>query len=597
MKNTTHIIAMLLLFTFSAFSQTNIQWTGIASSDMENPENWLTEDGINIIDPVGNNLFINNTSTFKLDITTLNSNLETAIRVIFSFLGDGIFGLELIGDNLIGITVIKNSPKLSTEIIVNNITINNTGGIEISPNGKLTVNGDLTNNTTATLKSDASGTGSLIVKGDIFLADESSTNHFIIERWFNTFGNTKSHWHLVSAPTTNEHSRIFKGHFLNYYTETTGSFKAISSLNHEIKAGDGFIAKLDFLDTDDIVNTNNPIVFKENKPNAGTIHTDLTIGPGNTYFSLSTNFNLVGNPYTSNLDWNAMWNDASNNTLVKPTIYYYEDNGSDDGDNNGWKAYNASTKIGHGDGGIISMGQAFGVLLTQSSGKTTTSTPDKLTFKSDFQVHGVGNTFRKKGKTLENYFELNTTSNNLTDKIYFRFNENTSDSYDANYDAYKFNSFGNTPTPYFVSSDDKKLAICEMPESESVELGFVMDTDEEVTFSLTNVYDFDEIILEDKVENTFTNLIIEPYSFQHYSDNDERGRFIIHFRKSTLNEVEESVGMKVYASNNNISISANRTLTDAVVNLYNTNGQLVLSKTYSSLNDTQIDTNINSGVY
>ncbi|MCK5906440.1 MAG: T9SS type A sorting domain-containing protein, partial [Flavobacteriales bacterium] len=308
-----------------------------------------------------------------------------------------------------------------------------------------------------------------------------------------------------------------------------------------------------------------------------------------------TNFNLVVNPYTSNINWGRMWNDlqvGENKGVVDATMYYYEDNSSSEGDQSGWKTYNANTTFGDGDG-FISMGQAFGVLLTDNSSNATGT----LYFRTEFQTHEGGNVFHKKSKSFGNYFELNTISNNLTDKIYFKFNESTSDAYDANHDAYKFNSFGETPTPYFVSSDNKRLAICEMPKSESVELGFVMDADGEVVFSLSNVQDFDEIILEDKSNNTFTDLTKNQYSFQHSTDDAETGRFTLHFKKETLSEVEETVGMKVYSSSNNIFIQSNRTLTNATVNLFNTNGQLILSKNYSSLINEQINTNISSGVY
>ncbi len=594
MKNTTRIFAMLLFISFSTFSQTNIQWTGINSSDMSDSENWLTMDGSLVINPIDNNLIINNESSYMVDLGEYDPILSFFIELMINF--GFLPNTEIIDNILIGTTGILNSPILNSNISVNSIVVNNTAGLEISPSGKLSIDGNLTNNTIVDIKSDVSGTGSLIVKGDIILDDESSTDRFRVERWFNTNGETKSHWHLVSAPTNNEHARIFKGHFLNYYKENTGEFKGVTSLNYEIKAGDGYVAKLDFNNDDGVSNMENPIVFKENKPNFGNIQIDLIEGIGNTYFDLPTNFNLIGNPYTSNLDWVAMWNDPSNKSEAEATMYYYVDDGSSQGDRNGWKTYNASTHLGDGDG-TISTAQAFGVILNQSSGKTARVTPNQLSFKSDFQVHGEGNTFSKKGKTLENYFELNTSSNNLTDKIYFRFNENTSDAYDTNNDAYKLSSFGKTPTPYFVSSDNKKLAICEMPQSESVDIGFNMDTDEEVTFTLSNVYDFDEIILEDKVLNSFTDLIQESYRFQHNSENDETGRFTLHFKKETLSEVEESVGMKVYSSNNEIFIKANKTLTNVIVNIFNTNGQLVLSRSYSSLNDVQLTTDLSNGVY
>ena len=287
-----------------------------------------------------------------------------------------------------------------------------------------------------------------------------------------------------------------------------------------------------------------------------------------------------------------MWNDPINKNTVDATLYYYVDNGSSEGDTNGWKLYNANNQIGDSDG-YISIAQAFGVLQTD----TDLEANGELTFKSDFQTHLGGNVFHKKDKYHENYFELNASSKNTTDKIYFKFNENTSDNFDNNHDAYKLNSFGETPTPFFISNDNKRLAICEMPNSESVNLGFLMDTDGEVTFSLTNIQNFDKIIIEDKLENSFTDLTKASYSFNHNSNNEESGRFVLHFKKETLSEKADEIGMKVYTSTSTLYIKSNKNLNNASVNIYNTSGQLVISKEFSSLNNQQINCNLTNGVY
>jgi len=476
MKNTTRIIVMLLFISFSTFSQVNIQWTGMNSSDMSDPENWLTMDGTSTISPEGNNLIINNITTYNIDLSSYHPNIVSMLRLFIRF---GFFpNVQIINNTLIGTTEIHNLPILNSSINVNSIIIDNTTGLVVDENCKLTIEENLTNNSCIKIVSNSAGAGSIIVKGNL----NGASSNFIIERWFNTHGSLQSNWHLVSSPVENAKSDIFKGHFLNYYKEKTGDFIAISSLNHDLIVGDGYVAKLDFSNADGVPNNPNPIVYKRYIPNTGTKTIELINGEGNTYFNLPGNFNLVGNPYTSNLNWDAMWNDPLNKNTVDATLYYYDDNGSSEGDSNGWKLYNANNQIGDSDG-YVSIGQAFGVLQTD----TDLEANGTLTFKSDFQTHLGGNVFHKKNKSHGEYFELNASSNNLTDKIYFKFNKNTSNNFDANHDAYKLNSFGDTPTPFFISNDSNRLAICEMPNSESVNLGFSMDTDGEVTFSLTKV--------------------------------------------------------------------------------------------------------------
>ena len=69
MKYTTRIIAMLLFISISAFSQTDIQWSGAISNDMSNNLNWLKMDGSSPISPIGNNLSIKNESIFNVEIS------------------------------------------------------------------------------------------------------------------------------------------------------------------------------------------------------------------------------------------------------------------------------------------------------------------------------------------------------------------------------------------------------------------------------------------------------------------------------------------------------------------------------------------------
>jgi hypothetical protein len=577
-------MTMMLFISFSAFSQTDIQWTGIVDGDMSKADNWLTVDGTQTISPTSNNLIINNTSSFEIDFSASTNINIYAIRIILNAIISG--EITISNGVMRGTTPIINEPELSTSLNANSLKINNDNGVTIASNGRLTVNADLINNTKMLIESNTTGTGSLIVKGNI----NGSSTDFKIERWINA-SNEDSKWHLLSSPVSNAKSGVLEGHFLNYYVQSTGDFKAIRSLNYNLEVAEGYAAKLDFSTTDGVTNKTNPIVFENNTPNSGTITKDLEVGVGNTYFNLPGNLNLVGNPYTSYLNWDLMWNDPANNGVVNPTIYYYSEAvGSTNGTAGGWHQYNANNQIG--DGEIISIEQGFCVLLTDNTPNAT----GILTFKSDFQTH-TSNVFHKKSKDFKNYFELNTESNSLSDKIYFRFNENTSDAFDPNYDAYKLKSFGETPTPFFMSRDNKRLAICEMPQAESIDLGFLMDVDGEVTFSLSNVQDFDEIILEDKVINSFTDLTKTSYTFDHSSEESETGRFTIHFKKGTLNEVQKEIGMKVYSSSNNIFIQSNRPLTNAIVSLYNTSGQLVFSKKYSSLNNEQLATDLSNGIY
>jgi hypothetical protein len=527
----------------------------------------------------------------------------------------------ILGDNskVIGDVSLENNSNISlgknieiTGLVINkidliipddtsNVTkigkINNkdNASIIIPPKGRLTlmgVNGisyyTKYNTSSLTVVSDDSSTGSLIALG---IFDEKNVGDLDgtikIQRWLDP----SSKWHLFSSPTSEDFSGVLYGHYLNTYTESTGDFKAIASKLLPLVPGDGYVAKLKFEFGD---SKTNPIVYSHKMPNTGDVHIDLDKdiknGEDRLYFGLPEEFNLVGNPYSSRLDWFEMWNDSNTDikNVVESTMYYYIDNGSANGDKNGWHQYNANTGVGDPNLQYINVGQGFGVKAKDVS--------KDLVFKNDYRTHEGEAIFHKKGISFNDYFELIARTKSYQDKIYFRFNEHTTSAYDVDFDAEKFNSWGDSPTPFFVSSDNKKLAICEMPQSESVNLGFNMATSGEVTFSLSNVQDFTEIILEDKVENTFIDLMKDTYTFNYSDEDAETGRFTIHFKKEVLSDVEELASFKVYSYGGDIYLQSEKILENVEISLYNLTGQCMLFQHFDSLKKEVIKARL-SGVY
>ena len=277
------------------------------------------------------------------------------------------------------------------------------------------------------------------------------------------------------------------------------------------------------------------------------------------------------------------------------TYYYYVDSGNGTGTEttpgtggtNGWQTY---TKNDGGAHRNISVGQAFGVVITAN-------TDYVMQIKNTSRTHNTSNGFNKKQEVKTNYFELDAVSNNVIDNIKFQVNNNATENFDSEYDAYKLNSFGYSPTPSFVSADNKKLAVCHTTDVDFIDMGFTMSEGGEVVFSLADVADFTEIVLEDKIEGTFTNLINSSYTFQYSTNDEEFGRFTLHLNKQALGNNEEQQTLKIYSSNSVVYIKSAIELEDVSVTIYDINGQSVYSKKYSFLKEKQIKTNLSSGVY
>ena len=461
------------------------------------------------------------------------------------------------------------------------LTVMSGNFLTIPASSSLTITGGTDNRGTIVVESNSVGTGSFIPEGVI-----SKSGTFRIERWLNE----AKTWHLFSSPMDNEVSNVLYGHLLNEYDESTGSFKSIKDTDYMLEVADGYVAKLKFALGS---SKPNPIVFSKNAPNNGDVNIKLVAGPQNTYFNSPVGFNLVGNPYPSNLDWKKVYeeNKAFLGVLfgVSPFLYYYVDNGSEQGDKvNGWKVYDASKADAPEQ--YISIGQAFGVVM-----KPITF---NMRFKNNQRTHERGNGFNKKGSSSANSFELVSTTSDFVDRSEFRFNENSTKEYDFDYDAYKLNSFADSPNISFLSSDGVNLSICQMPETESVDLGFSMTTSDKVTFSVDNVYDFTAIILEDKENGVRTDLMKDDYTFSYSIDDDQQGRFTIHFKKDVLSDdIKELDGMLVYSTNSEVTINTPSELNDVNVGIYDMNGQLMLLKQYSNLKEETIETNLYEGIY
>jgi hypothetical protein len=94
--------------------------------------------------------------------------------------------------------------------------------------------------------------------------------------------------------------------------------------------------------------------------NTGNITIPVTCsgsGVGNTYNDAADGWNLLGNPYPSDYDWNAFY-DANSTTLglfLEPTIWVYN------ATTGGYDSYNANSNSGSLTSGIIPSGAAFWV--------------------------------------------------------------------------------------------------------------------------------------------------------------------------------------------------------------------------------------------
>ena len=583
-------------------------WIGGTSDVWTDATNWdngvVPLDGYNIIISGVVRPIMPTTGSLSLNNITVNAGNTLKVQKFITDITGTLTnngGVKIFKSIVIGKIYNNNWIELKT---ASKVTINGISGVSIF-NG---VDGEIS------ILSEETKTGSLITKGTL-----DGTGNYIVYRWISSAVGVEK-WHLVSSPVSSALSGVFKGHYLNEYLDDAGSFKHIIPTDIPLVVADGYITKyegtlagsatdvISFEGTPNTESFNNmPIVITVNERGnldggGNTINRDVS----NSYFDLPVGFNLVGNPYTSGLNWDKVYHKGNNNVAnVTPYMYYFLDGNTAilDPDHTppvkeGWKAYKAiDPSIGGyvvADEAIISLGQGFGVVLLDNIIGGT------LSINKAAKIHSAGKGFGKKAIVNSSSFELSAISGGYIDDAEYIVDNNATTAYDAQYDAFKINSFSNSPNLSFIGSDNNKFTVSTSPEESIADIGFNMGTDGEVVFSINNKNGFEQIILEDKQENKFTDLTKGNYTFQYSIDDDETGRFVLHFAE-ILNE-DDNLGvldnLTIYSAGSSLYISTPKQLSSVKVKLYNLQGQVIINKYLDVVNGVvEITTGITRGIY
>jgi len=417
-------------------------------------------------------------------------------------------------------------PIITGSATCNSLYIYAGASLEIATTGALTVNGTLTNNGTLTIKSDASGTGSLI---------ESSGVNATVERYFT--GNDTD-WHLVSSSISNATANTFLGMYLQSFSEATNSYTDIIDPSTVLNVMEGYAVY-------STLGTANTVTF------VGTLNFGTQ---NNTYDSTLTGWNLFGNPYASSIDWDAVTIPASLNGEVH---YIRASDGNDLFYNNG----------GTGSRYIPPM-QGFFV-------KAKPTAPGTLTFDNTVRTHLGANIFYKADDPQ--LLILKAASENYSDETWIRFNEEAGIEHDGNYDAYKRISLSNPELPQIFSytPSDIKLGLNTLPETEMVPVGFTAVESGVFTISAIETGEFTVVILEDLFTQTQIDLLSNSYTFT-YTEGDDEARFIVHFTPIVAAGENAEEIFNIYSFGDEVYVSVPENTKGNIV-IYNIIGQEVIN--------------------
>lgn len=343
----------------------------------------------------------------------------------------------------------------------------------------------------------------------------------------------------------------------------------------------------------------------------------ITVNLSRTYGVTKSGFNLVGNPYPSYLNW-----DAVTKSNVESTIWYrtkvsgvYK-----------FGTYNATSQIGANVGandtdlkdivtGNIPPFQAFWVRVKPAV--LAHDTIGAIVFGNTMRAHkatqsqGDGQTYNdallrvRSGSNLaQKVLRLEVSNGINSDEAIILFNANASNSLD-DYDSPKMTNANAAVPEIYTTIGTENMVINGLNSIETINaipLGFTTGQSNTFTISASKITNFDgvNIYLRDNLAETETELIDgNTYSFTSDATNTT-SRFMVIFKSPVdVTGVNKAVltNVHVYGKQGQIVINSSESFSDNdKLSIYNSIGQKLISVNLMNLT-TLLKKNFAPGVY
>jgi hypothetical protein len=532
----------------------------------------------NVNTGTGTVLYINkggNTSITGGTVSIENADAETGL---FDFSIDDDLPLYNFTVNIGSSGILED---VLSNLVISNDLIISSGTLQIDPDLSLTVNGSFSNNSTnpgILLKSDASGTGSLIVHGTV-----SGSGTVTQERFMDNadWSNWKDGWHFLGSPVTNQAiSPAFTtdpasgydfylwneptNEWVNFKNQSGGGGKAPyfdvlnGSTNFEL--GRGYMAAYD----------DGGVKSFTGQLNVGDVEVS-----GLTYSSgANKSWHLLGNPFSSGLTWDgsAAW-DLTNIAGVAK-IWNEENQSYTD------LSSSPSSEIPATNGFMVQVSTGTGSLTIPAEKKVHTSQDFYKSSSSAFMLTAIS---QSAGNAQESKIVINP--------------ESTS-GYDFMFDSEYLT--GHAPAFYSLAGG-LQLSTNSLPElTADTEIPFVFVKNDGSQFSIeaSGIENIQATpYLLDLKTGITQNLTENPiYNFTA-SNSDDPNRFLLKFTSVGIEDVDNyNKSINIYTYNNNLYLNSDITM-DASVEIFNLTGQQVYGEQVLMNGLTQINPNLRTGWY
>ena len=428
-----------------------------------------------------------------------------------------------------------------------------------------------------TIKSDATGTGSLVVDAP---SSVSVAAHSNVELYLtgSTSGTETDLWHLVSSPISDGVSNTFLGDYLLSYDETTNLFSYIISIDVPLTPMRGYEAWA-------WVPVGKTDVF------SGTLNDGFqSLGLTHT----GTNgWNLLGNPYPCAIDFDATSGWSFGNAEQKVWIW----NTGSSGTKGTWATHVRGGVSANGGSRYIPAEQGFFLHCTAA---TTVSMDNNVRVYSTQGYYKSATT-----EPTTNILRLEASGNGYKQETVIMFNPDASSSYD-DYDAWFRNGSIGCPQIYSIIHNDTTVCINTLPQitdNLTVPVGFTVGVPGTYTIRASELNTFGGnvlITLYDLKTSISRNLKVNPeYTFT--ADTlDNANRFLVIFGIAPFgtNDIQASETVQIYSFGDAVFIKTNSTAnTKGQVFIFDPIGKEQFQGNLSGTEITKISPDLSTGYY
>jgi hypothetical protein len=370
------------------------------------------------------------------------------------------------------------------------------------------------------------GSTTLKVAGgdDLILEDNLTFSPSLLERGnlaFTGGGNlevqqylVEDQYHIVSSPVSDEIIEAYLDMYLFSFDEPTNYFNNLfNPVTIPLNVGEGYFV-WSVPSAPDYVTLNGT-------SNKTDVPVTLTVTPATN----NSGWNLLGNPFSCAIDWNGNSSWALNN--VASTVYMFDPAGGN------YKTWNFNTGIGTNGqaNGHIATTQGFWV---RTSDTIASQSSYSLTIPEDERLADATTDFYKEASSEENILRIKIEKDSYSDEFVLAINQNATEGFDNDYDAYKL--FSNSSAPLIYSTiGNTKLAVNSVPDikqGDIVPLQYIPNDEGTCKLTVVGLQSFIPelpVYLEDKKTQHFQNLReYAEYTFDS-EKSDEIDRFVIHF--------------------------------------------------------------------